>query len=340
MSKNDSAGSHASIGTQGDECTSEKHVRGPARRDNITAEVAASSSHTRRAYTSDWQHFGRWCRRQGHLALLADPFVVSLYIEFCAGDEGNSLATIQRRLSSLIWNLRQRGHHLDRQDQRIVAIMNDLRLRHNRPASKTHMIGTREILAMLATLDQGSLRGIRDRAMLLVGFVGGLKRSELVGLDVKHDQSEDRIGSVEVLNEGMVITFQTKRGWREIEIGRGSSQLTCPVAAVENWMRFARITHGPLFRRVRGRGRDVGKDRLNDKEVARLIKRTASAAGIGVGLGSTDSGLRFHTQTLRTARVISPWKGEAPNRRSTPGSDEDTTPQDRFLFNLTRELGL
>ncbi len=80
-----------------------------------------------------------------------------------------------------------------------------------------------ELIAMLETLDRGTLRGLRDRAMLLIGFAGGLRRSEIVALDVDRDQTED---------------------------GRGSSELTCPVVAVETWLKLAKLAHGPLFRRV------------------------------------------------------------------------------------------
>ena len=76
----------------------------------------------------------------------------------------------------------------------------------------------------------------------------------------------------------MVITLRSKTGWREVEIGRGSSDMTCPVAALETWLKLARIAHGPLFRRVTGGGKSVGPDRLNDQEVARLVKRAAMAA--------------------------------------------------------------
>ena len=116
--------------------------------------------------------------------------------------------------------------------------------------------------------------------MLLVGFAGGLRRSEIVGLDLGRDQTEDGRGWVEILAKGMIVTLHGKTGWREVEVGRGSSDATCPVVALQTWLKLARIAHGPLFRRVTGQGQAVGPDRLNDKEVARLVKRTALAAGV------------------------------------------------------------
>ena len=75
----------------------------------------------------------------------------------------------------------------------------------------------------------------------------------------------------------MFITLRGKTGWREVEIGRGSSERTCPVAALQAWLKFARIARGPVFRAVVGR--EVGSEQLNDRHVARRVKRLAVAAG-------------------------------------------------------------
>ncbi len=104
-----------------------------------------------------------------------------------------------------------------------------------------------DIIAMVGTLDRGSLRGLRDRAMLLIDFAGGLRRSEIVGLDLKADQTEDGRGWIEILDKGMLVTLRGKNGWREVEIGRGSSDATCPVAAIETWINFAKLAQGPFF---------------------------------------------------------------------------------------------
>lgn len=133
---------------------------------------------------------------------------------------------------------------------------------------------------MLEVFDRGSLRGLRDRAMLLVGFAGGLRCSEIVVLDLGRDQTQDGLGWVEVLDKGLVVTLRGKTGWREFEIGRGSSDATCPIVSLETWLKFARLVHGPIFRRVTGSGKTVGRDRLNDREVARLVKRTTLATGV------------------------------------------------------------
>jgi integrase len=77
--------------------------------------------------------------------------------------------------------------------------------------------------------------------MLLIGFAGGLRRSEIVGLDLGRDQTEDGRGWIEIFDKGMLVTLHGKTGWREVEVGRGSSDATCPVIAVETWIRFAKL---------------------------------------------------------------------------------------------------
>lgn len=96
---------------------------------------------------------------------------------------------------------------------------------------------------MLATLSH-DLRGLRDRAMLLIGFAGALRRSESVGLDHGQDDTIDGSGWVELLEAAGLVTLRGKTGWREIEIARGSSGATCPVHVLETWLEFAKIEFG------------------------------------------------------------------------------------------------
>ena len=273
--------------------------------------AAASSANTRRAYASDWKHFASWCRRQGVEMFPPDPQVVGLYITACAsgtstGDKKpNSVSTIERRLSSLTWNFAQRGQPLDRKDRHIATVMAGIRNKHAAPPRQKEAVLPEDLIAMLQTLDRGTLRGLRDRAMLLLGFAGGLRRSEIVGLDCGRDQTEDSSGWIEILDKGMLVTLRGKTGWREVEIGRGSSDATCPVVALQTWLKLGRIAHGPLFRRVTGQGKTVGPERLNDQEVARLVKRTALAAGVRSDLPEGQRDKLFAGHSLRSGLASS-----------------------------------
>jgi integrase len=326
------------------------HLEGLSNRARDYVE-AASSANTRRAYAADWKHFSGWCRRQGLEILPPDPQVVGLYITALASGKANgdrkpnSVSTIERRLSSLTWNYVQRGQALDRKDRHIATVMAGIRNKHASPPRQKEAILPEDLVAMLETLDRGTLRGLRDRAMLLLGFAGGLRRSEIVGLDVGRDQTEDGRGWIEILDKGMLLRLRGKTGWREVEVGRGSSDATCPVVALETWLKFARIAHGPLFRRVTGQGKAVGADRLNDQEVARLVKRTALAAGVRGDLPEGERGTMFAGHSLRAGLASSAEVDERYVQKQLGHASAEMTRKyqrrrDRFRVNLTKASGL
>lgn len=311
---------------------------------------AASSANTRRAYASDWKHFASWCRRQG-FELMPAAQTVGLYITACAsgavaGDKNpSSVSTIERRLSSLTWNYAQRGDRLDRKDRHIATVMAGIRNKHAAPPRQKEAILPEDLITMLETLDRGALRGLRDRAMLLIGFAGGLRRSEIVGLDVGRDQTEDGRGWIEILDKGILVTLRGKTGWREVEIGRGSSDATCPVVAIQTWLRLARIGHGPLFRRVTGQGKAVGAERLNDQEIARLVKRAALAAGVRGDLSESERGQKFSGHSLRAGLASSAEVDERYVQKQLGHASAEMTRKyqrrrDRFRVNLTKASGL
>ncbi|WCK69472.1 MULTISPECIES: site-specific integrase [Agrobacterium tumefaciens complex] len=326
------------------------HLAGLADRARGYVE-AASSANTRKAYASDWKHFAAWCRRSNLAPLPPHPQTVGLYITACAsgtaerGAKANSVSTIERRLSSLSWNYAQRGLSLDRKDRHIATVMAGIRNSHAKPPVQKEAVMAEDIIAMVETLDRGSLRGLRDRAMLLVGFAGGLRRSEIVGLDLKADQTEDGRGWIEILDKGMLVTLRGKTGWREVEVGRGSSDTTCPVAAIEMWIKFAKLAHGPLFRRVTGKGKAVGPERLNDKEVARLVKRAAMAAGVRGDLSEIERAFKFSGHSLRAGLASSAEVDERYVQKQLGHASAEMTRRyqrrrDRFRVNLTKASGL
>ncbi len=318
---------------------------------------AASSPNTRKAYASDWKHFSGWCRRQGLEILPPDPHTVGLYITACAGGSDtasgatiagrkpNSVTTIERRLSAITWNYAQRGTLLDRKDRHIATVLAGIRNTHSAPPRQKEAVLPEHLIAMLETLPRGTLRGLRDRAMLLIGFAGGLRRSEIVGLDVGRDQTKDSRGWVEIFDKGMVVTVRGKRGWREVEIGRGSSDATCPVVALQTWLNLARIAHGPLFRRVTGQGKDIGPDRLLDQEVARLVKKAASAAGVRPDLSEAERAEKFSGHSLRAGLASSAEVDERYVQKQLGHASAEMTRKyqrrrDRFRVNLTKASGL
>ncbi len=314
----------------------------------------SKSLNTERAYAADWRHYAAWARRQNVSPLPPDSQVIGLYIAACASGAPSgrtapsapcSVRTIERRLSALAWNFAQRGEPFERADRHIATVLAGIRRAHGRPPAQKEAVLPEDLIAMLATLELGDLRGLRDRAILLIGFAGGLRRSEIVGLDCAADQTQDGAGWVEILDKGMVVTLRGKTGWREVEIGRGSSDLTCPVVAPQTWLKLARIGHGPLFRRVTGNGREVGAARLADNHVARLVKRTALAAGVRGDLSEGERARKFSGHSLRASLASSAEVDERFVQKQLGHASAEMTRRyqrrrDRFRVNLTNAAGL
>ena len=201
-----------------------------------------------------------------------------------------------------MWNFAQRGQPMDRKDRHVATVLAGIRRTQGRPPEQKEAILPEHLLAMIATLDLGDLRGLRDRAILLIGFAGGLRRSEIVGLDCRPEDGLSG-GWIEFFDDGLLLTSRGKTGWREVEIGRGSSDATCPVAALETWLKFARISIGPVFRRVISA--KVGAERLTDRHVARLVKHAALAAGVRGDLTEGEREKKFSGHSLRAGLASS-----------------------------------
>ncbi len=194
----------------------------------------AKAQNTNRAYAADWRHFSAWARRRGFAPLPPAPEIIGLYLAACASEpgigarsQGLSVRTIERRLSALAWHFSQRGAPLDRGDRHIAEVMAGIRRRHGRPPEQKEAVLADDLRAMLATLDHG-LRGLRDRAILLIGFAGGLRRSEIVGLDCGRDETGDATGWIAIEANGLLVQVKGKTGWREVEIGRGFERKHLP----------------------------------------------------------------------------------------------------------------
>ncbi len=309
---------------------------------------ASSSKNTRRAYSSDWRHYSGWARRHGLPALPPDPQVIGLYVAACASGaltgKPSSVATLERRLSALMWNFAQRGQPFDRADRQVATVLAGVRRTQGRPPEQKEAVLSEDLLKMIATLDLGDLRGLRDRAILLIGFAGGLRRSEIVGLAAHLEDALDG-GWVEFFPDGLLLTLRGKTGWREVEIGRGSSEATCPVCALEAWLKFSRISRGPLFRKVLPDGKRVGADALTDKHVARLVKRTALTAGVRGDLSEGEREQKFSGHSLRAGLASSAEVDERYVQKQLGHASAEMTRRyqrrrDRFRVNLTRAAGL
>lgn len=239
---------------------------------NYVAHSKAQS--TTKAYRSDWKHFQSWCRSHALPPLPAHPETVALYIADAAR-EGFKVSTISRRLAAISKAHQTAGH--DSPAAMRHAAVSEVwrgirRVEGIAPTQKTPAT-TDTLRAMLETLPDGLLGG-RDRALLLLGFAGAFRRSELVGL---------RVSDLAFGAEGLVVTLRRAKTdqegeGRRVGIPYGSNPATCPVRSVQGWLDRSGISEGPIFRSVDRHGR-IG-DRLSDKAVALVVKRCADAAGL------------------------------------------------------------
>ena len=338
---------------ESDAITLPSHVVGSGALDQLVETARdyakqAASENTLKAYAKDWAHFGRWCRMKGTEPLPPSPEMIGLYLADLAapanGSPALSVSTIDRRLSGLGWNYTQRGFTLDRKNRHIATVLAGIKRKHARPPVQKEAILRDDILAMVATLPF-DLRGLRDRAILLLGYAGGLRRSEIVSLDVHKDDTPDSGGWIEILNDGALLTLNAKTGWREVEIGRGSSDHTCPVHALEQWLHFARIDFGPVFVRTSRDGKKALEARLTDKHVARLIKACIRDAGIRADLPEKERLALFSGHSLRAGLASSAEVDERYVQKHLGHASAEMTRRyqrrrDRFRVNLTKAAGL
>jgi integrase len=236
--------------------------------------AAAKADNTRRAYRSDWRSFESWCRSHTLASLPATPDTVALYLTASAAD--HKPASLQRQLTSINKAHQTAGFPAPASMQHAVVseTMKGIRRTLGTAQPGKDPLLTTDIREMLDALEEGLL-GCRDRALLLVGFAGGFRRSELVGLEVE-DITETA--------DGLVIRVRRSKTDPEakgitVALPYGSSVATCPVRSYRAWMAKAEISSGPAFRGVDRHGR-VSPQRMNAGSVARLIKRAAEAAGL------------------------------------------------------------
>lgn len=229
----------------------------------------AKSNNTIKSYQSDFKHFKEWCELNGLTYLPTNDKIYSWYLSSLV-DDGLKLSTIRRKMSSIAQAHLIAGYPSPTTAQ-IKAVWTGIKRIHGFSETGKQPIVIDILKQMLAVLPN-KLIGTRDRALLLIGFSGALRRSELVNLDVEH---------IGLTKEGMTVliakskTDQDGKG-ETIGIPYGTLEDTCPVRAYVTWIKEAGISTGPIFRSV-NRHNHVSDNRLSDRSVALVIKRYAEA---------------------------------------------------------------
>lgn len=232
----------------------------------------AKSSNTLKAYRKDWEDFCRFCNANDLNSIPATAKTVVSYLTVQADE--HKISTLERRIASISQAHQAAGFSTPTSDMQVRVLMQGIRRVKGTAQTAKSPVLTHDIKQMINTLPD-NLLGLRDRALLLVGFAGGFRRSEIVCLNVK-DLNFTREGLI--INLRYSKTDQEGKG-RKVGIPYGTNYNTCPVRSLQLWLEESGITSGPLFRSVNRYG-SLQEGRLSDKTVALIVKRSAEAAGL------------------------------------------------------------
>ncbi len=235
--------------------------------------AAAQAPNTTRAYASDWTQFCAWAGRYGLETMPASPAACVLYLTSLSR-RGLKVATVRRRAAAIARAHRQAGHLPPTQDPRVLTVLEGIARVHGAAPGKKVALLRDPLLELVDRIDTSTAAGLRDRALLLLGFAVGLRRSELVALTVEDlspspDGIRVRIGRSKTDQQGV---------GHELLVLYAESPRPCAVRALRAWLDHAQLTTGPILRRVTRTG--AISTPLTGQSVALIIKKRARAAGL------------------------------------------------------------
>lgn len=234
----------------------------------------SKADNTLRAYESDWLDFYDWCSFRNLKALPAEPETIVNYINDLA--DNAKANTVSRRLSAISENHIAAGYE-DNNPCRGGLVRNSLdaikREKGTIQRGKAPLL-FEDLQDIAPCFDTTDIAGIRDKALMLTGFMGAFRRSELVTIDV-----EDLTFS----REGIIILVHHSKGDQEgqgeyVAIPYNSDPSVCAVAALQQWLEISQLKTGPLFRPF-NKYKQIRDRRLTDKSVALIVKKYAAMAG-------------------------------------------------------------
>ena len=221
----------------------------------------SKANNTLRAYQSDFKDFTIFCEKNGFSSIPTQPKIIALYITNLS--KSSKFSTLKRRIASISVIHKLKGHYLDTKHPIIMENLHGIKrtLGSRQKAKKPILINDLKLIIEAIHKEK-----IRDKALILTGFAGGFRRSELVSIDYE---------DIEFVNEGVKIlikrskTDQTGEGTIKA-IPYFDNQNFCPVIALKNYIEHKKSTNikiGKIFE-------------ISDKSVALIIKRYANKAGL------------------------------------------------------------
>lgn len=246
----------------------------------LTMQVSknAKSPNTLNGYASDWEDFDTWCRQKRLQSLPASPQVVAAYLSDRAtnswrGPSGRlkkiteklplKLPTLLHRLWGIKYKHKEHGYQFDTGCREIENVVSSLRRQNIAKEERKDPLLLSDIRGMVENLPN-TLTGIRDKALLLVGFVSAMRRSKIAALAIRN---------LKFVEEGIEIYLNwSKTGARDLVIPYGSNPMTCPVRALKVWLTKANITEGAIFRSINKHGH-INNQPLTGAAIALIVKR-------------------------------------------------------------------
>ena len=237
---------------------------------------SSKANNTLRAYKSDFKDFGAFCSKHGLKSLPTEPKIVSLYLTHLS--KNSKFSTLRRRLVSISMVHKLKGLYLDTKHPIIVENLMGIRRvkgsiqKGKKPILINHL---KLIINSINKLNSNEIKQLRDKALILIGFGGGFRRSELISIDYE---------DLEFVPEGLKITVRKSK---TDQFGEGmikglpyfNDKNYCPVINLKEWLENSKIKSGPVFRRF-SKGSVLTDKRLTDQSVVLLIKEYLRLAGI------------------------------------------------------------
>ena len=238
---------------------------------------SSKANNTVRAYKSDFKDFALFCAQNGFKSLPSEPKVVSLYLTHLSTKDVK-MSTLKRRLVSIAVIHKLKGHYLDTKHPIIIENIMGIKRRKGsiQKGKKPLLINSLKILInVIDEYNKEDIIKLRDRSIILLGFSGGFRRSEIVSLNYD---------DLDFVTEGLKIYIKRSK---TDQFGEGSlkglpyfnNKKYCPVLSLKNWIEISNINSGPLFRRF-SKSSKLLENRLSDQTIALLIKKYLKLAGI------------------------------------------------------------
>ena len=258
------------------------HIQEMQKLAELTMKVSgnAKSPNTLNGYASDWEDFDIWCRHKRFQSLPTSPQVVAAYLSDRAmnswcGPSGKlrkmtvkaplRLPTLLHRLWGIKYKHKEHGYQFDTTCREIENVVCGLRRQNTIQEERKDPLLLSDIRGMVENLPN-TLTGIRDKALLLVGFVSAMRRSEIAAL---------KMSNLKFVEEGIELHLNwSKTGGRDIPIPYGSNPMTCPVRSLKAWLKEANITEGAIFRSVNKHGQ-IRDEPLTGAAIALIVKRNS-----------------------------------------------------------------